>query len=63
MSMLKTQVAEVHCEANPLLGERRSHILIDRELRYKADGVVVKDSKRGRTNEHLAGLGVCHNSV
>ena len=63
MSVLKQQVAEVHREANPFFGKRRSHILIDRELGTEADSVVVKDSKRSRTKEHLACLRVCYLNV
>ena len=57
--MLKEQIAEIHREANMFLGERGPDVLIDRELRAKADGVVVKNSECRRPNENLVSLGVC----
>lgn len=63
MAMLEEQVAKVHREPNSLLRKCRPNVLIDRELRTEAHGVVVKDSECCRSEEHLVCLRVCDGNV
>jgi len=63
MPILEEQVAEVHREPNSLLRKCRANVLINRELRTEAHGVVVKDSECCRSEEHLVCLRVRDRNV
>src|ERR1700751_1898775 len=63
MPMLEKQVAEVHLEPDSRLRKCRANVLINRELRTEAHGVVVKDSQCCRSEEHLMSLRVRNRNV
>jgi hypothetical protein len=63
MGMLKQQITEVDRNANAFLWELAFDILVDRELRSEADGVVAINPQSRWTQKDLVCLGVCKHDV
>ena len=63
MGMLKQQITEVDRNANAFLWELGFDILVDRELRSEADGVVAINPQSRWTQKDLVCLAVCEHAV
>ena len=63
MGMLKQQITEVDRNANAFLWELGFDILVHRELRSEADGVVAINPQSRWTQKDLVCLGVCKQDV